>query len=477
MSVWTHAATGSPSLSATPNWAARTLDFPATPSDSKSPTSNPLGFAIFLLLNAILFIRPSEIIPDLAEYPIYYIVILPCIVVSLPTLLFKVVSRRNLAENPIAICVLGLFPLAIVSMIGRIALADMREPLTDYAKVLIYFLLLISCVNSAKRIRVFLTCLIVYLTILTAIAVMQWHEVIDIPNFQMCSATRADPDNPGVAVLMYRLQATGIFNDPNDFCMAVGLGAVLCLCKFGDRAWGSLRVLWLTPIPLYGHALYLTQSRGGLLGLVVGILVLLGIRFGWRKGVALAILCSPLLYLLSGTRQSDMEVGGGTAQARIHLWSEGFALMRNSPLQGIGFGQYGEQVGAVAHNSFVHTFVELGFFGGALFVGAFFLAVGSIYRLGKMPWMVPDPEMRRIRPYMLAAVAAYMGSMYSLSRCYVVPTYMILGLATVYVRAAVPSGAGLLHWDWTLVKRLLVVGFLVLAGLYMFVRIFAQFGS
>jgi hypothetical protein len=65
--------------------------------------------------------------------------------------------------------------------------------------------------------------------------------------------------------------------------------------------------------------------------------------------------------------------------------------------------------------------------------------------------------------------------MFSLSRCYVVPTYMVLGLAAVYIRAAVPSGVGLARWNFGLMLRLLVVGFLVLTSLYLFVRVFVQF--
>ena len=60
--------------------------------------------------------------------------------------------------------------------------------------------------------------------------------------------------------------------------------------------------------------------------------------------------------------------------------------------------------------------------------------------------------------FVLAIVVGYAGGTFSLSRNYVVPTYMVLGLADAYLRMAVPfppPGAGL---SWRTVGRLLVLG-------------------
>ena len=57
-------------------------------------------------------------------------------------------------------------------------------------------------------------------------------------------------------------------------------------------------------------------------------------------------------------------------------------LLRQAPLFGIGVGKYEDEVGLVAHNSFVHAYTELGIFGGALFLGAFVYPLGTLHRLG-----------------------------------------------------------------------------------------------
>ena len=96
----------------------------------------------------------------------------------------------------------------------------------------------------------------------------------------------------------------------------------------------------------------------------------------------------------------------------------------------------------MAHNSFVHAFTELGFFGGALFLGAFTAALVMLYRLRNdchsecECWRESTRELKRMLPYVTAMLVGFAVSMFSLSRNYFVPTYLVLGLATAYVQIA-----------------------------------------
>ena len=47
-------------------------------------------------------------------------------------------------------------------------------------------------------------------------------------------------------------------------------------------------------------------------------------------------------------------------------------MLKSHPLTGVGYDQYTEYHYAVAHNSFVHTFAELGLIGAYIFVGMFY---------------------------------------------------------------------------------------------------------
>src|SRR5205085_1542342 len=80
---------------------------------------------------------------------------------------------------------------------------------------------------------------------------------------------------------------------------------------------------------------------------------------------------------------------------------------REAPLFGIGYREYSEQVGQVAHNSFVHCYTELGFFGGTAFLGAFFCTLLALFRLGGQRVPTADPALARLRPYVLTLVLGY----------------------------------------------------------------------
>ena len=68
-------------------WPSAEWNGPASVSQPAAAGSGGLDFALVLVLNAVLFIRPAEIIPALANMPIYNWVILTCLAVSLATIL------------------------------------------------------------------------------------------------------------------------------------------------------------------------------------------------------------------------------------------------------------------------------------------------------------------------------------------------------------------------------------------------------
>src|SRR5205814_9877341 len=121
-------------------------------------------------------------------------------------------------------------------------------------------------------------------------------------------------------------------------------------------------------------------------------------HFSWAKTLPLAAVVLPAMFFVFAGRQTNISTGADdTMQARIQLWSEGLQLFREAPLFGIGYREYAEQAGQVAHNSFVHCYTELGFFGGTAFLSAFACVVLGLYRLGGRPAPGTDPGLARLR--------------------------------------------------------------------------------
>jgi len=110
-------------------------------------------------------------------------------------------------------------------------------------------------------------------------------------------------------------------------------------------------------------------------------------------------------------------------------------------------------------------------------LGAVCFALWTVYRVGSARFVILDPDLRRMQPYMLAVVAAYATGMLTLSRAFIVPTYMVLGLVTAYLRvAAVYPALALPRFDWHVVRRLSMASVGFVAASYVFVRVFVRWG-
>src|SRR5581483_9793333 len=118
-----------------------------------------LGFALFLLVNAALFIRPAEIFPSLEELPVYELLIVTCLLFSLPVVVSQL-NSRSLKANPTTACVLGLLAAVVLSQLTNFSLYGARTGGFDFAKVVVYYLLCVGLLNSVARLRNFLLSLV-----------------------------------------------------------------------------------------------------------------------------------------------------------------------------------------------------------------------------------------------------------------------------------------------------------------------------
>jgi putative inorganic carbon (hco3(-)) transporter len=422
-----------------------------------------MDYLLFLMVNAILFLRPSEIIPELAGVRIYETVIVCCLVCSLLSVA-RQFSLSALAARPITVGVLLFWPLCGLSQLMRLDLTLAGDCFWDFFKIVVYYLLLVGVVNTPARLRNFLAALAVFITVLTMVAVLRYYGVITItppPMIKLEEKDRRDKKDDGTSVtvddkyfdnatgeekIVKRLRGTGIFNDPNDLCLALVTGILLCLYGLGEARLGPARVFCVLPLGLFMFALRLTSSRGGLLGLVAGLGVLFTCRYGWRKAVLLGGLALPvMLAVFGGGRMTDISQAAseGTGQARLQLWRDGMVLFKEQPLFGVGMNEYQSHARQVAHNSFLHAFTELGIAGGTVFLGLFYCAFFGLRHVQRA--YVLDRDLHRMLPYMLALVGAYGVGILSLSRNYEVPTYTMLGLAAAYLAMVpvYPAGAKL----------------------------------
>jgi O-antigen ligase len=394
-----------------------------------------MGFCLFMTVVGVLVLRPTDIIPGLEDAPIYEVVVLACLLCSIPPVLWQL-RVDAVACLPITGCVLGLLAAVALSHLSRLAFSDALAWGGTTLKVVVLYLLLVGNVTSLARVRALLAWLVGLLLLISLLSLLQYHGLVDLPALTAYEQKILDVETTELLAVLPRLCGPGIFHDPNDFCVILAIGMILSLYWLGDRKLGVARFAWLVPLTVFAYAATLTHSRGGFLALMVGLLTLLKGRLGVWRAVALGALVLPVLLVLFAGRSTNFKFGTkhDTSQSRMKLWSSGLMMLRGSPLFGIGQGMYVGEMGAVAHNSFVQAYTELGFFGGTLFVGAFGYAIWALGRRGGRGQPAPD----RTAVYLVAVVATLVGGMFSLSRVFNPPTFIILGLVTAYLRVAAP---------------------------------------
>jgi O-antigen ligase len=451
--------------------AASLAAWPSPGVATAAPPRAAAGFSLLLLVNAALFLRPAEIVPGLVGLEIYLFLIVACLLFAFPAVVEQLLVRA-LDRNPLTVCVLGLWIAAMLSHLCRFHFGWAAASGYEYFKIVVYYLLFVGLVTTPERLLRFLFWLAIFASVLALIAILEYHDWIHLPTLKTLRAVEHDQAS-GRDIIVRRLQATGPFHDPNDFCVLLVVAILLSLHGLTELRRGGARWLWLGPLAILFYAFSLTQSRGGLLALLSGLFAFLLTRFGWRTTLSLAALLLPAFFIALAGRQTDISAGSGTGQERIQIWSDGLLLFREAPLFGVGMNEFEKFVGHVAHNSYLQALVELGLFGGTFFLGAVFLAVTNLRRAKTGGCEIVDPELRRLHPFLTGAVTGYAVGMFSLTLNYVVPTYTILGLAAAWNRVAVTRPATpSAPFDLRLVRRFLLVALLLLVGLSLFVRVF-----
>lgn len=441
-----------------------------------------MAFFLFIFVTGTLFIRPAEMIPDLIGVSVYEYSILTCLLLAVPEIIKFVTSARP-DRQPVTLCVLGVFLAAVISQIAISKFDDAGEAAFYVFKILVYYVLLISLVNTPRRLRTFLFFLLCFCLVLTLLMVLNYYEVIELANVKARLVDRHYDSFSGEETKFDRLVGTGIFQDPNEFCLMLSVAIPLCLYQMRSMMG---KLIWLAPLGLLLFTVMLTQSRGGLLAVGAGVGVIIWTKFGWKKAVALACLGLPLALVLFAGRQTAISATD-TGQQRIQLWSDWLDKFRGQPVFGAGMKipelfdpnrqemrqALREDKLLAAHNSYLHAFGELGFFGGMFFLGAFFFALWGLYRLGNAE--ILDRSMKDAYPFAAGAFCAYSVGMLTLSVCYTVPTYLMLGLASIVYRVTPHrSTAAAPRFDMSALVRLAGLSVVYIAAIYVFVRIFVR---
>ncbi|TCV97618.1 O-antigen ligase [Luteibacter rhizovicinus] len=239
-----------------------------------------------------------------------------------------------------------------------------------------------------------------------------------------------------------RIQYVGIFNDPND--LGLLFAATLPMAFYLSRRGGMLgRLFWLSGALLLLYAVYLTNSRGALLA----VLVVAGGYVWYRRGVVtagvLGVIGLTCLKILS-SRMQELDVDEESALGRVDAWYSGLHMFMSHPLFGVGAGNFTEYNELTAHNSFVLVLAETGFIGFMLwlaFVGYCFWMMLTVLRF--KPQFGDDEAMaeewrkeRAIALTLLLVLCGLFAAAFFLSRSYMIVLYLLAAMVAGYYTGA-----------------------------------------
>lgn len=428
-----------------------------------------MDYIIYLLLTAVLLVRPEEMIADLAGTRLYLWLILAGLIVAGGKIM-ALLSRDELERQPVTVCIITVWVVVVVSSFARGNPSKAWDDGTEFGKVILFYLYTVAVLDTVPRFQLFIRAYVVFTAIVATLGLLNYFKAVVIPGIEAIEHPYFDPAT-GTTTVYYRMVSSGIFNDPNDLCLILNAATIAALYLALNPGEGLFRPVWGGLIGLFLYALVMTFSRGGLLGLIVGVTAFLATRYGQTRGALIAGSLIPFALAVVGGRQGNISASSGND--RIQLWSNGLSLVPRYPVFGHGMNEYAGEVGLTAHNSFVNSYMELGMVGGSAFALAAFLCVYAPWteRLGAEYDLWTDFELARFRPYLVGMVASYLAGMFSLSRAYVAPTYLLFGFAVAFLNLT--RTARLDSWyrvDRPMFGRYALVGF----GCYLFHKLFVQ---
>jgi hypothetical protein len=183
-------------------------------------------YGLFLAINATLFLRPAEIVPLLKGLPIYEVLII-CAFLVAATRVQRRLRWHALIRQPASICVAGLLVAVVLSHATHVSWWWLQESVPHFAKVLVYYFLLVSIVDSPRRLRGLLLTLAVCGTTMVALCVIDFVGFHDLQFIEHVIDRDSATTDSGEEAFILRMRGSGVFQDPNDISLVIVVMSIL----------------------------------------------------------------------------------------------------------------------------------------------------------------------------------------------------------------------------------------------------------
>jgi putative inorganic carbon (hco3(-)) transporter len=244
---------------------------------------------------------------------------------------------------------------------------DSEYLVTNFSKELLFYFVAVILIDDSKKLKK-----LAWVLAITTIFYTYWGNM----QYLSGSLSGGRLKGPGMR---------GIYTDENTFAMlfVCGIPFLFYLARSFRRFW--LKGAFLLIIPLAWHAIFLTQSRGGLVG--IGCVTLYIALRSKKKMMGLAMIPVLIAALIwqGGSIKNRVQIvssnyeDDGSTMGRIHSWTAGSKMVLDHPITGVGLGNYlpafpmySEERPRVAHNTVIQFAAETGAAAGLAYLALIF---------------------------------------------------------------------------------------------------------
>jgi len=387
-----------------------------------------MGFLLTLLYVTLAYLSVADILPALAPYRIMIWVGALAVFGSA----LAVVRNQFTFRGPQLYLMVGLMGAIVLSRlaIGWFGGALRAFPEFGLTAVVLYF---VACnVSSLAKLRTLMTVFVLVSLYLVARGLLAYHFDLGADQFVLLQRVYTDPA-ASYRDILPRIRGVGFLEDPNDLAQNL-----LIALAFVGAAWRSARLgrnflIVILPGLILLYGLYLTRSRGALLGLGVLVAFALKDRFGTVFSAVVSIILVAVMIALNYSAGRGLVVQEG----RLNIWSDGLGMFKASPVLGVGFHAFTEYSSQTAHNSFLLCLVELGLLGCFFWLGMIVFSVIELNTLARLPaTQQANTDLIRWAKVIRLGFFTFLVTSWFLSRTYVVTLFLLIGLSMALAEIA-----------------------------------------
>jgi len=339
-------------------------------------------FAFYL---SLYFLRLHEYRPETAQTNILFATLLACLVIYI----LKKEKNLKVIQTPLLV---GFIIAAIMSHMTMFYLQGTIDTADELVRLAALYFISSALFIERDRLEFYFKLMAVCALVIALHGIDQFHS----------------GGTGWTGIQLYRgerVRYLGVFNDPNDMGMLLLITIPMIFYLLRNSKNIVIKFVWISVLGAILYGIYLTGSRGTLLGFLA--IIFAYAFFKLSRGLAILSVIIVLPLALAATQLSTISSDDASSAGRVDAWGEGIRMLKANPLLGVGHGMFKDHHDIAAHSSYVEVFSETGLIGYFFWLGFVSMSLYGLYRFSfrhSLPDAATDIEKAQFASYKLLSM-------------------------------------------------------------------------